>query len=177
MADALITRRLRLVATGGVRCSPISDRPPIEAVPRAPRSAKDVRTAAIACAIEDELRDWSALAPETESARRVDVSCHVALVADGEHWVGHTETLGARGAFVASYLLRPVGTRIRARIELPTAQTIEVVAAVAGHRPAREGSALPPGMQLAFDEISPESERRLAELLHTMSVAFWRRTS
>ena len=178
MSDVLIPRRpLRLIAVDGVRRGPITEPPSRRPSLVVPSGALDSRSVAIARAIADELFEWSSLCPETETAQRIDLSCHVGLVADGEHWVGHTENLGARGAFVASYLVRPAGAQLRALIELPTTQVIDVVATVAGHRPARDGSARSAGMQLVFGAMSGESKHGLAQLLHALSVDFWRTTA
>ena len=177
MSDLLSRgRRLRLVVVDGKRCGHISEPP--TAIPfLVPPREGEKRAMDIARAIEAELFEWSEVGTDTETVRRVDVSCHVGLVADGEHWVGHTENLGARGAFVASYLARPIGARLRALIELPTTQTIDVLAIVSGQRLARVGSMQLPGMQLAFDTMSSEDMQRLRDVLHMMSVDFWRATS
>ncbi|MFN7702741.1 MAG: PilZ domain-containing protein [Deltaproteobacteria bacterium] len=147
------------------------DRPRITGRPPAPGSSLDVRASAISRAIEDELLAWLTAHPKTD-ARRVDVSCHVQLVAEGERWVGHTENLGHRGAFVATYLQVPLGASVEVRIELPTGCVIDVTAIVAGHRPP--GGRGRAGLQLCFDAVPPESAHRISEVLQALSGELWR---
>ncbi len=139
--------------------------------PARPAPMLDARSRAIARAIEDELVEWATAMPEGD-VRRVDVSCHVQLVSDGERWVGHTQSLGARGAFVATFLQRPIGSPVELRIELPTGSVIDLVATVVGQRPP--GGRGRAGLQLAFGAMSPESVRQLSELMHVMSGELWR---
>jgi hypothetical protein len=139
--------------------------------PARPQPILDARSRAIARAIEDELVEWATAMPEGD-ARRVDVSCHVQLVSEGERWVGHTETLGARGAFVATFLQRPIGSAVDLRIELPTGTVIDLRGIVAGQRPP--GGRGRAGLQIAFGLMSPESVRQLAELMHVMSGELWK---
>lgn len=147
------------------------ERPRVTDLPPRPQPLLDARARGIARAIEDELVEWATAMPDGD-ARRVDVSCHVQLVSNGERWVGHTESLGSRGAFVATFLQRPIGTDVEVRVELPTGRVIDAVATVAGHRP--HGGRGRAGLQLAFDTMPPESVRELSEVLHVMSGELWR---
>lgn len=147
------------------------ERPRVTGRPPRPAPLLDARARAIARAIEDELVEWATAMPAGDT-RRVDVSCHVQIVSDGERWVGHTESLGARGAFVATYLQRPIGADVEIRVELPTGRVIDATATVAGHRP--HGGRGRAGLQLAFDAMPPESVRELSEVLLVMSGELWR---
>ncbi|MBN8614149.1 MAG: PilZ domain-containing protein [Deltaproteobacteria bacterium] len=143
----------------------------VTARPPAPRPILDVRARAIARAIEEELSAWRAVL-DVDDARRIDLSCHVELVAEGERWVGHTETMGARGAFVATYLRASIGDAVELKIELPTGHTLEVTATVAGHR--SPGGRARAGLQVVFDALTPTDTRELSEMLRVMSGELWR---
>jgi hypothetical protein len=147
------------------------ERPRVTGRPPRPEPLLDTRARAIARAIEDELVEWATTMPDGD-VRRVNVTCHVQLVSDGERWVGHTESLGARGTFVATYLQRPIGSDVELRVELPTGRVIDATATVAGHRPP--GGPARAGLQLSFGEIAPESVRELSEVMHVMSGELWR---
>lgn len=147
------------------------ERPRVTGRPPRPEPLLDTRARAIVRAIEDELVEWATAMPRGDT-RRVDVTCHVQLVSNGERWVGHTESLGARGAFVATYLQRPIGADVEVRVELPTGRVIDATATVAGQRvPGGRGRA---GLQLSFDAMPPESVRELSEVLRVMSGDLWR---
>lgn len=143
----------------------------VTAHPPAPRPLLDVRAREIARAIEEELSAWRAVLP-ADDARRIDLCCHVQLRAHGEHWVGHTESIGARGAFVATYLRGSIGDVVALEIELPTGRTIEAIATVAGQRPP--GGRGRAGLQLAFDTLTSTNTRELSEVLRVMSGELWR---
>lgn len=142
-----------------------TDRPP------GPRPILDTRARAICRAIEEELSAWRAVISPSD-ARRVDLNCHVEIVCKGERWVGHTESIGARGAFVATHVRAHVGDVIEVKIDLPTGGVIEAVATVAGQR--MRGGAGRAGLQLAFDTLEPRSTAELSELLRVMSGELWR---
>lgn len=132
----------------------------------------DDRARAIALAITEELATMRATALVPPA--RVDLSLHVGLVADAEHWVGFTESVGARAVFVATYLTRPVGSELRVLIELPSGHVVDAIAKVAGVREEVDGPVTLPGMELRLVTMSDDDAARLTDLVEVSSPDFWR---
>jgi hypothetical protein len=132
----------------------------------------DDRARAIALAITEELATMRATAMAPPA--RVDLSLHVGLVAESEHWVGFTESVGACALFVATYLTRPIGTELRVLLELPSGHVVDAVAKVAGVREEVDGPVTLPGMELRLVTMSDDDGARLADLVEVSSPDFWR---
>lgn len=140
---------------------------------RTPSDAElDDRARAIALAITEELATMRATAMAPPA--RVDLSLHVGLVADGEHWVGFTESVGARAIFVATYLTRPIGSDVQVLLELPNGFVVDAIAKVAGVRTEGDGPITLPGMELRLVTMSDEDAARLTDLVEVSSPDFWR---
>ena len=132
----------------------------------------DDRANAIACAITEELVTMRATTMAAPA--RVDLSLHVGLVAEGEHWVGFTESVGSRAIFVATYLTRPIGSDVRVLLELPNGFVVDAIAKVAGVRGEVVSPVTLPGMELRLVTMSDEDAARLADLVEVSSPDFWR---
>ncbi len=163
--DSVFTPR----ALRGPRTRPTgSDRP----ARTRPPSFEEPLISVIARAIEEELDAWNLALPSHHSF--VDMTCHVQLEADGERWVGQTESLGTHGAFVATYLRRPVGSPVTLRLAVPTGHALEARGTITAQREVHTSPRRPAGLQIAFASMPPSTTRELAEMVRVMSGELWR---
>jgi two-component system chemotaxis response regulator CheY len=91
------------------------------------------------------------------------VQLPIEVVVEGEPpFTAETFDLSMTGAFIATDVLRAVGTRPLLTLTLPVlAAPLTVRAEVVHLRPARTGE-LPAGMGVRFIDLGPDDERRLA---------------
>jgi uncharacterized protein (TIGR02266 family) len=89
---------------------------------------------------------------------RYAVDLDVGLGSDHNFYAGFAENLSAGGIFVATHLLKPVGSSIELSIHLPDRdKPIIGKGEVRWVREYNERSDMPPGMGIRFNEIEPEA--------------------
>jgi uncharacterized protein (TIGR02266 family) len=84
-------------------------------------------------------------------------------MSDSNFYLGITENLSEGGVFIATYLLKPIGTDVRVQLELPTA-SIEVSGVVRWLRTFDAGEDWP-GMGVQFDRLDPKAEAQIREFI------------
>lgn len=100
--------------------------------------------------------------PSMRAHERRAVELEVDFASDSNFYVGFAENLSGGGVFVATYVLRPIGTRIDLDIQLAgDAEPLRVRGEVRWTRePSRSGD-LWPGMGVRFEGLAPEDEARI----------------
>jgi uncharacterized protein (TIGR02266 family) len=103
--------------------------------------------------------------PSVRAHERRAVELEVDFGSDSNFYVGFAENLSGGGVFVATYVLRPIGTKLHLSIRLAgDAELLHVRGEVRWTREARSGD-LWPGMGVRFDALSAEDEERIRGFL------------
>jgi uncharacterized protein (TIGR02266 family) len=111
------------------------------------------------------------VAANQRAKRRTFVDLEVGFESESNFYVGFTEEVTAQGVFVATYLPKPIGSRIALSITLPDGETIQVPAVVTWTRDPNGESW--PGMGMEFERVSPEDETRIAKFLSLREPIFY----
>jgi uncharacterized protein (TIGR02266 family) len=128
--------------------------------------------------IEEALADPAPIEeapPEAPSIRveaRWDVELEVDVFSDSNFYLGFTENLSGGGVFVATYMVRPIGTVLDLRIRLAgDDQPLHVRGAVRWIRTA--GGDSWPGMGICFEGLSSVDDARVRDFLKTREPIFF----
>jgi uncharacterized protein (TIGR02266 family) len=100
---------------------------------------------------------------------RVQLGTEVTFKEGPHAFVGVAEDVSEGGIFVATYDLRPVGSRVDVVLHLDSGETLETRALVRWHRPSSH--TLPPGMGVEFEALAPRQHEALVRLLDAASGA------
>jgi uncharacterized protein (TIGR02266 family) len=176
----------------------VSLRPGLDELPAILRAAADAIEIALRSSEsreEAEARDalgrlWTLFVPEYErvastrdfpplalvsanqrAKRRTVVDLEVGFESESNFYVGFTEEVTAQGVFVATYVPKPIGSRIALAITLPDGEKLEVPAIVTWTRDPNGESW--PGMGMEFERVSPEDETRIAKFLSMREPIFY----
>jgi uncharacterized protein (TIGR02266 family) len=107
-----------------------------------------------------------------EARHRIELE--VDFASDSNFYVGFSENLTAGGVFVATYVLRPVGSIIDLSIRLAGEdEPLQLRGEVRWIRELSWASDLWPGMGVRFDAISPENEARIRDFLEAREPLFF----
>jgi uncharacterized protein (TIGR02266 family) len=112
--------------------------------------------------------------PSQRRAERLPVELEVSLFSDSNFYVGFTENLSESGVFVATYFVRPLGSRvemcvrIHGRVE-PLILRGEV-RWIREFSPTSDGC---PGMGIQFDAVSDDDRAEIATFLSTRDPLFF----
>jgi len=105
---------------------------------------------------------------------RYAVDLDVGLGSDHNFYAGFAENLSAGGIFVATHLLKPVGSSIELSIHLPDHETpIVGKGEVRWVREYNERSDMPPGMGIRFNEIGPDAVALIEQFLRQREPLFF----
>lgn len=97
---------------------------------------------------------------------RFAVDLDVSIGSDHNFYAGFAENLSCGGIFVATHLIKPVGSTIELSIHLPNAEaTVRGIGQVRWIREFNESSNVPPGMGIRFIELEPGSEHAIVSFL------------
>ena len=97
---------------------------------------------------------------------RDDVELEVSLESESNFYVGLSENLSEGGLFIATHLVRPVGTSIEISFKLPhVAEPIRAAGTVRWTREYSETSDTMPGMGVRFENIAPEHIEQIREFV------------
>jgi len=89
---------------------------------------------------------------------RYAVDIDVTLASEHNFYAGFAENLSAGGIFIATHLVKPVGSKIEISICLPgIAGSVQGVGEVRWIREYNESSNVSPGMGIRFVELAPGS--------------------
>jgi type IV pilus assembly protein PilZ len=108
------------------------------------------------------------------SEPRFSVVLQVNISSDSNLYVGFTENLSNAGIFVATHVLRPIGSSVEVNVRFPGRQ--EPVRCRGEVRWIREHSANRdawPGMGIRFDHVDDEDKATLSEFLQTREPIFF----
>jgi|RhiMethySRZTD1v2_1073278.scaffolds.fasta_scaffold45843_3 uncharacterized protein (TIGR02266 family) len=113
-------------------------------------------------------------AQQRRSESRFAVDLDVGLGSDHNFYAGFAENLSAGGIFVATHLLKPVGSSIELSIHLPDLEApIVGKGEVRWVREYNERSDMPPGMGIRFNEIGPEAQTAIEKFLKQREPLFF----
>jgi uncharacterized protein (TIGR02266 family) len=115
--------------------------------------------------------------PTSTDARlnqRLSLELEVSLQSDSNFYMGLTENLSSGGIFVATHLLRPIGTAVALILRLPSRKIqLTLSGRVRWVREFSEALEAPPGMGIEFEGISEEDSRTITEFLMTRTPLFF----
>jgi uncharacterized protein (TIGR02266 family) len=119
----------------------------------------------------------SASYPASTDARlylRLALELEVSLESDSNFYMGLTENLSNGGIFVATHVVKPIGTSVALVLRLPTLKTpLHLAGRVRWVREFSEALEAPPGMGIEFEGISKEDSRAIGEFLTTRTPLFF----
>jgi uncharacterized protein (TIGR02266 family) len=105
--------------------------------------------------------------------RRHHVEIQVTLESESNFYVGLTENLSEGGLFIATVLVKPIGTQIGFSLKLGDApEPISALGTVRWVREYSETSDTGPGMGVRFDRMAPEHLARVRQFLATRAPLF-----
>jgi uncharacterized protein (TIGR02266 family) len=114
---------------------------------------------------------------DTGSSRRAferhDVELEVTLESESNFYLGLTENLSEGGLFIATHMLRPLGTPVAVTLKLPNAP--EPIVAHGTVRWIRQYSATSdtdPGMGVRFEQLTPEQTNVIRNFLGARAPLF-----
>jgi uncharacterized protein (TIGR02266 family) len=113
-------------------------------------------------------------AAQRRTSARFAVDLDVSLGSDHNFYAGFAENLSAGGIFVATHLLKPVGSSIELSIHLPDRE--EPVCGkgeVRWVREYNERSDMPPGMGIRFNEIEQVAVDAIEQFLRQREPLFF----
>jgi uncharacterized protein (TIGR02266 family) len=112
--------------------------------------------------------------PSVRAHERRTVELEVDFASDSNFYVGFAENLSGGGVFVATYVLRPIGTVLDLSIQLAgDAEPLHVRGEVRWTRePSRSGD-LWPGMGVRFQALAPQDEARIRAFLDARDPLFF----
>jgi uncharacterized protein (TIGR02266 family) len=118
-----------------------------------------------------ELEAPPSSASESRRMRRAVLELEVGISSESNFWVGITENISVSGVFVATYAMRPLGSKLVIGIKLPDGQTMHLPGVVRWQRAASPDGW--PGIGVEFDNVSPEQEKRIRKFLSLREPMFY----
>ena len=116
---------------------------------------------------EEHHQGWS----DTRNANRHTIEMEVGIASESNFYLGFTENLSAGGMFVATYVLRPIGSKVEVALELPTGESFRVHGVV---RWLREGTTDGwPGMGVQFETLTETDEQYIRKFLSLREPMFY----
>jgi uncharacterized protein (TIGR02266 family) len=105
---------------------------------------------------------------------RHDVELDVSLESESNFYMGLTENLSEGGLFIATHLVKPLGTQIDVSFKLPQmAEPIKAMGVVRWVREYSETSDSMPGMGVRFERIGPEQVEQIRQFLAARAPLFY----
>jgi uncharacterized protein (TIGR02266 family) len=105
---------------------------------------------------------------------RTSLSLDVTVEGDHNFFTGLTENISEGGLFVATHVLREVGSRLPLEFTLPgRSAPIRATGQVRWIRIYSETSDAPPGMGLQFLDLSDEDKAAISHYVARRSPIFW----
>jgi uncharacterized protein (TIGR02266 family) len=125
--------------------------------------------------VDEDFAEPAPVQPEpNRSEPRFSVELQVNISSDSNLYVGFTENLSNAGIFVATHVLRPIGSSVEVNLRFPGRQ--EPVLFRGEVRWIREQSANRdawPGMGIRFDHVDDDDKATLSEFLRTREPIFF----
>lgn len=104
---------------------------------------------------------------------RYKVDLDVSLGSDHNFYSGFAENLSARGVFIATHLLRPVGEKLEVCIHLPDGAELRIQGEVRWTRVFNAESDTPPGIGVLFERLDEGGERAIEVFLRQRQPIFF----
>jgi uncharacterized protein (TIGR02266 family) len=105
---------------------------------------------------------------------RHDVELDVSLEGESNFYLGLTENLSEGGLFIATHVVKPIGTTVEVSFKLPhVAEAIQAVGVVRWVREYSETSNTSPGIGVRFGRISPQQVEQIREFLAARAPLFY----
>jgi uncharacterized protein (TIGR02266 family) len=105
---------------------------------------------------------------------RHDVELEVSLESESNFYMGLTENLSEGGLFIATHLVKPIGTSIEVSFMLPhVPEPIKAAGTVRWTREFSETSDTMPGMGVRIENIAPEHVEQIREFLAARAPLFF----
>jgi uncharacterized protein (TIGR02266 family) len=110
------------------------------------------------------------------SSERIDLEVKVTLESDSNFYTGLTQNISAGGVFIATHLIRPIGSRISLKFALPGSP--EPIAVETEVRWIKENSALmrtdgASGMGVRFLDLAPEATAAITAFLENRDSLYY----
>jgi uncharacterized protein (TIGR02266 family) len=114
---------------------------------------------------------------DTADSRRAyerrDVEMDVTLESESNFYLGLTENLSEGGLFIATHLVRPIGSSIEVSLKLPhVPEPIKAKGTVRWVRQYSETSDTSPGIGIRFETITPEQTALIREFIAARTPLF-----
>ncbi len=109
--------------------------------------------------------------PESRRAQRHRVELEVGIGSESNFYLGFTENLSAGGVFVATYLVKPIGSSVTLDLTMPDGSTMEITGTVKWTR--GESTDGWPGMGVQFSELGADEEERIRAFVSMREPIFY----
>jgi uncharacterized protein (TIGR02266 family) len=111
--------------------------------------------------------DWS----DTRHEKRQTVEIEVGIASQSNFYLGFTENLSSGGVFVATYVTKPLGSKVEVALAFPSGEELRVPGVVRWLREATTDGW--PGMGVQFESLSPEDEAKVRKFLSLREPMFY----
>lgn len=118
-------------------------------------------------ATTDEREAWA----DTRIAARHTVEIEVGIASESNFYLGFTENLSSGGVFVATYVTKPLGSKVEVALAFPSGEELRVPGVVRWLRDATTDGW--PGMGVQFESLSPEDEAKVRKFLSLREPMFY----
>jgi uncharacterized protein (TIGR02266 family) len=115
-----------------------------------------------------------AAAAEIRRHARHNVELEVTMESETNFYMGLTENLSEGGLFIATHVLKPLGTQLEVAFKLPEmTEPIKVTGTVRWVREYSETSDTSPGMGVRFEAVGPELTEQIRRFLAARDPLFY----
>lgn len=135
---------------------------PAVSIPKAPAPPADVAPVATAPV---------ASSPESRTAERHFVELEVGVGSESNFYLGFTENLSSGGVFIATYLVKPIGSSVNVELTMPDGEHLSIEGTVRWTRGETAGGW--PGMGVQFAALAPAQEAKIREFLAMREPMFY----
>lgn len=132
-----------------------------------PTSTTHAAHAAHEPATPGEREAWA----DTRAGTRHTVEIEVGIASESNFYLGFTENLSSGGVFVATYVTKPLGSKVEVALAFPSGEELRVPGVVRWLRDATTDGW--PGMGVQFESLSPEDEAKVRKFLSLREPMFY----
>jgi uncharacterized protein (TIGR02266 family) len=111
---------------------------------------------------------------EARRHARHDVELEVTMESESNFYMGLTENLSEGGIFIATHVLKPMGTSMAVVFKLPdVTEPVKLVGTVRWVREYSETSDTSPGMGVRFEQLTDEQSEQIRRFLAARDPLFY----
>jgi uncharacterized protein (TIGR02266 family) len=111
---------------------------------------------------------------EARRHARHDVELEVTMESESNFYLGLTENLSEGGIFIATHVLKPMGTSMAVVFKLPdVTEPVKLVGTVRWVREYSETSDTSPGMGVRFEQLTDEQSNQIRRFLAARDPLFY----